>query len=251
MDCFKTFTPAEKETAIATIGVKISELEANDFKTKMINLIGQTYLNCGFKLDENQVTLTINELCEDLKKYNITLTFEEIQLAFKNGYKKQYGDFFGLSNATYFGWVNAYTCGESRLKVKKTLLSAKENANKQPEIKSPAEINKIMKDSCLKSFEDFKIGVVVLDAGNVKYNYLVKKEVLNISKEKKAEFMILAEKNLKSLAIETKGKTETIEKCFGKIVQTSIVSEAKKLALIDFYKNLASNDFDLNDLIID
>jgi hypothetical protein len=248
-DCFLKLTAAEKEIALCCIELKIKELSENTFKTKMLHLIGQTHLNCGFKTDENQVEQTIDELCLDLLKYNSTLSFQEIELAFKNGWKKQYGDFFGLNNATYFQWVNAYTWGEKRLKVKKTLLEAKENEKIEPAKKTEAEIDAIMRDACLRSFDDFKKKILVVDAGNVKYNYLVKCGLINFTKERKQEIRAIVESRMRTQAIENRQKSETIEKSIAKILTESIISESRREALVVFYKDLVETETELIDLL--
>lgn len=248
-DYFLKLTPTDKEVAIASVGIRIKDLKESDFKTKIIHLIGQTHLNCGFKLDENQLSQTIDELCSDLLKCNFTLSFAEIELAFKNGWKKEYGDFFGLNNATYFGWVNAYTFGEKRLRVKKTIADAKANEGKEPEKKTPEEADYILKEACLKSFDEFRKGVAIFDHGNVKYNYLVKVGVLNFTKERKEAIKTMVEARVKAEVIETKGKAETIEKALSRIQPDSIISASKKEALNQFFKDLADTETELSDLL--
>lgn len=248
-DCFKIFTSSEKEIAIASICLKLKELEPNDFKSKMLFLIGQTYLNCGFKFDENQVKQTIDELCEDLLKHNFLLSFEEIELAFKNGWKKEYGEFYGLSNATYFDWVNAYAHQEKRLRVKKTLLEAKENSKVEPAKKTQEEIDEILRFACLESFDQFKNGIIVFDAGNVKYNYLVKCGVINFTKERKQEIRTIVESRMRTQAIENRQKSETIEKSIAKILTESIISESRREALVVFFKDLVETETELIDMI--
>ncbi len=244
---YNNLSPIEKEMALALLEPKIKDFTPEQMTVSMIGLIGKTHLSCGFPLDKERLNFTIDELCNDLKKYNGNLTFKEIELAFKNGYKKQYGDFFGLSNATYFGWVNAYTWAENRLRVKKAILDSKENAKKEPEKKSDEEIEYILKAGVLKSFDDFRDGVIILDAGNVKYNYLVKKGLINLTKERKAELMISSELRLKENAIKTKQLNETISKVFAKILESSITSEAKKEALLQYFKELVSMEIELSD----
>ncbi len=231
------------------MGVKIKNLEENDFKSKMIKLIGQTYLNCGFKLDEPQLFQTIDELCIDLQKYNSTLSFEEIELAFKNGYKKMYGDFFGLSNATYFWWVNAYSFAETRLKVKKTIQMAKENENQPSKKLSQEETNKILKGATIKSFEDFKNGAPIFDAGNVKYNFLDSLGLINFTIEQKNDFMVLAKANLYDFGVNNKKPRETIKSVVEQILPQSIKSEAKRLALAEYYKNLIEMEVEIVDIL--
>ena len=241
-------TASEREIALASFQVKIAVLDRLDLKMELLKLVGQTHLDCGFKVDKETLAQTIDTLVDDLQKYNSSLSFQEIELAFKNGWKKEYGDFFGLNNATYFGWVNAYTFGEKRLRVKKTLLEAKENANKEPAKKTEAEIDEIMLDACLRSFDDFRRKVPVVDAGNVKYNYLVKCGLINFTKERKQEIRNKVESRLKVEAIESRQKAETIEKAIAKILPDSIVAESRREALIVFYQDLVETEAELKDL---
>lgn len=247
---FNKLTTVEKEIALATVSPKIKDIEPDKFIFLIDGLIAKTHLNCGFKHDLEQVNSTIDELCEDLKKYNSAITFEEIQLAFKNGYKKQYGDFFGLNNATYFQWVNAYVWSENRLRIKKLLSDAKEKA-KQPEAKiiSEQEANEIMKNACLKSFEYFKLGSVIFDSGNVKYNFLVKMELLNFSKERKNEILARITNKIKSEAVESKNRTESISQVLGKISEESLISESKKECLKVYFKDLLDTGIELSELM--
>lgn len=241
--------PIEQEIVIAFLDKKISALDLPFFKQKMIELIGKTHLNCGFKLDENQLDETIDELCDDLKKYNHLLSFKEIELAFKNGYKKKYGDFFGLNNATYFGWVNAYTWSEVRLKCKKTILNAQKNTNHESEKKTKGEIDEILRNACLKSFEDFKAGISIFDFGNVKYNFLVEIGALNFNKERKREIKEKIEAKLRQEAIENKRRDQSIAKILDSILPETIISESKKEALRQFFSDLIEIEEELINLI--
>ncbi len=230
----------------------IKTFEDKDLQNSLLVLIGKTHLSCGQKFNQDLTELanaTVDELASDLKKYNANLSFQEITLAFKNGYKGDYGEYFGLNNKTYFQWINAYAYGEKRLRVKKLLSDAKEKANK-PTIKlSEQEANEIIKQAILKSFEDFKKGAVVLDIGNVKYNYLEKLELINFSKERKNEILEKTKDRLKSDAIEHKQKTESISQCLSKIMNETIVSEAKKECLRIYFKELVETEFEISDLL--
>lgn len=243
-------TTTEKEIAKASQEPKLSELAIGEITVFMIGLIGRTFLNTGGDFDKNKemIDATLDELCTDLKKYNATLSLSEIEIAFKNGWKKEYGEYYGLNNATYFGWVNAYTWGEKRLRVKKTLIEAKNKPAEEPK-KSPEEIEYIMKDACLKAFDDYRRGVVVLDGGNVKYKYLFKKGLLKLTDERRKELKEKAEEKLRAEAIESKGKAETIEKALSRVTNEGIQSEARKLALLQYFQELTENEFELTDLL--
>lgn len=223
----------------------IRNLTEAEFRKNMLVLIGKTHLNCGFKLDENQIGLTVDELCSDLKKYNGLLSFQEIQIAFNNGYKKQYGDFFGLNNATYFVWVNAYTWNQSRLNAKKAIENAKNPiAKPQP---SQEEKERIVKEGVLKMFEDYKKGGNILDSGNVSYNFLNGAGLLKPTIEKKMEYMDQAKAELRNEAINNKGN-RPLSKVLEDVLQDELVtSRAKRLALKEYFDGLIEFETELSD----
>lgn len=217
----------------------------------MLGLIGKTFLNTGgnFKEKKEDVNATLDELCDDLQKYNGLLSFSEIEIAFKNGWKKEYGEFYGLNNSTYFLWVNAYTLGESRLRVKKMLSNAKENANMNQPIKSPEEVEYILKAAVLKCFDEFRQGGVIFDAGNVKYNYLDKKGLIKFTKERKDAILTTIKERLRLECLNNKSRSETVEKALKKVLNASVLSECKKEALRQYFSELIEMEIELSDLL--
>jgi len=246
-----TLSACDKEIAVACFEPNIRNFAPNRFVNEMLLLIKKTHLNCGFKFDDSQkfaTNETIDELCEDLKKYNGSLSFSEIELAFKNGYKKQYGEFFGLNNATYFQWVNAYAYAENRLRIKKLLLDAKEKGKEQP-AKSEKEIKEIMEGAIIRSFDDFKKGGLIFDAGNVKYNYLVKIGFLNFTVERKKEIFEQVKERMKQDAIETKTNNETIAKALSKILPETEISNARTASLKIYFQDLIDTGVNISDML--
>jgi hypothetical protein len=239
MPSYNKLSLIEKDIAIACIQPKIKDLRKDELLTLMLGLIGKTYLNLGQEMDSNQVNMTIDELCEDLQKYNGTLSFAEIQIAFKNGWKKQYGDFFGLNNATYFGWVNGYTWSESRLRAKRMIEDAKRTGNEpKPEV-SEEQREEIMRNGALKMFEDHKAGGSILDPGNVVYEYLLKKGLINFPRERKEEIRKKTEDEMKAAAISNKDRAETIESVLKKVMVPDIIkANSKRTALKEFFNQL-------------
>lgn len=251
-DTYKGFTPLEKEIVIAVNNPLIKSFEDRDLTNCLIALITKIHLQSGQLITEEKkqiLDLTVDELSSDFKKYNGNVSFREIEIAFKNGLKGEYGEYFGLNNKTYFQWVNGYTYGEKRLKVKKALSDAKEKANQPIVKKSEQEANEIMKNACLKSFEDFKSGAVIFDSGNVKYNFLVKMELLNFSKERKNEILARITNKIKSEAVENKNRTESISQTLGKILEETIISESKKECLKVYFKDLVDTGMELSELM--
>lgn len=243
------FNSDEKDIFFALKKPNIFNFPPNGFHNAMQILIGKTHLNCGVTLNNEQLKLTIDELCGDLKKDYGKLSFEEIEIAFKNGYKNEYGEYFGLNNKTYLGWVSAYSKEESRLRVIKAIQTAKEKDRQEPAKKTHAETAEIMKWAILTSFDQFKKGALIFDAGNVKYNYLVKIGLLNFTKERKVQILENVKLKLKQNAIETKLQSETLSKVLDKILPETEISEAKKESLKIYYKDLIDTGIEISDLL--
>ena len=103
-----------------------------DIETKLTQLITLTHQACGQLMNSIDVAATLPELCSDLVKYNGILTIEELQIAFKKGYRGEFGEYFGLNNKTYFAWVSAYRYGKDRANAKLAMKKAGENEAKKP-----------------------------------------------------------------------------------------------------------------------
>lgn len=223
----------------------------------MDGLIAKTHLNCGNKSDFDQVNSTIDELCEDLKKYNASLTFKEIELAFRNGWKGVYGDYFGLNNKTYFQWVNAYAFGEKRLRITNMLLKEKEKQNMKTEI-SEEEKERIIRNGAIKCFNEFKSTGIILDAGSVTYNYLNKIGLITFTKQIKDDILAKTRERLINshlVEITNTGNVRKIKEVkalideLKKSVPTNLISESKKEALKLFFQNIIEMEEDLKDLL--
>lgn len=251
---YKGLSEIDKEIVIAINHVKIKDYSLSDLINSLIVLIGKTHLSCGIDIRKDGrtevINATIEELASDLQKYNSGLTFKEIEIAFKNGYKGTYGDFMGLNNKTYFHWINSYQYGESRCKVIKMALNEKQ-MNKEL---SEQEKEQILKNGALKCFENYKKSNQIQDFGNVTYNYLVKSGQINYTKEikdkifAKAKQRLIYEKELeltKSISLfeikEIKDAIRNIDSS-----QSLLISEAKKEALKQYFDNLVEMDLKLN-----
>lgn len=254
---YRNLPAEEREMALASVYEKIRTIPDDEFLFLIDGLIAKTHLNCGMKSDLEQVNSTIDELCEDLKKYNSSITFKEIELAFRNGWKGFYGEYFGLNNKTYFQWVNAYAYGEKRLRITNMMLKEKEKQSMKPEI-SEEEKNRIIRDGVLACFENFKSTGVIHDAGNVSYNYLDKMGLITFTKQVKDDIVAKTRErmiNSSLMEMANTGNVRNIKEVkvivdeLKKGMPTSLITESKKEALKLFFQNLIEIDEDLKERI--
>lgn len=258
-DSFKSLMPAEKEIVIAIFQQKISRLNLSEFVIKMDELIISTFAKTSFQIDHDIHNATIDELCSELQIDNGNLTFDEIKIAFKKGYKGEYGKFYGLSNATYFGWVNAYAWSERRFNATKAIQKAKELKLNKPELTEEEKIAIIQKGA-INCFDYFKKTGIVQDAGNVTYTFLDKKGLIPFTKEVKISLMgkakvLLAENEKLKLQkpsdlTKIKNTIFDLQKGLEEMKtqnKNALIAESKRLGLAIFFNQLIEMDENLID----
>lgn len=254
---FSQLNQTDKEIVVAFENKRISEYSHDEILQKINSIIAKIHVYCGFEYNFEMVNASIDDLIQDLTRYFLTLTFEEVELAFKKGSKSEYGKYFGLNNVSYCQWLNGYMMSESRLKLRKQLSDAKNKPVVKPE-PTEEEKKEIIKQGALNCFETFKSTEIIYDFGNVTYNYLEKIGVLNISIERKFEI-----KNIVALKLEDANKIKLKDpSCFAQRHQIkneiseilsgkseTLKKECRHFALKEFFLNLLEMGEELNNLI--
>jgi len=246
---FKEFSPEKKEIAKALTGKRIKEYDAQDLRKLAALLIIQTHANCGYKLDESLLEMTIDEFVKDLQTYAGTITFEEMSILFKKGYQHEFGQFTGLNNSTYWKWINTWTVDERRLNVRKSIENMKRSPKTEPELSEEEKLQRIRR-GVVENFNVYKRGGLLLDAGSVSYNYLKEKGILVLSDEVKSRISKEVKGRLRSEAIQNKG-SKTMQKAIEENVTIVAINiECRREALRYYFKNLVDMDIDINDELI-
>lgn len=245
--------PKIKEIALAIVQSRsIREYGLNDLELKLPDLIYKTHLNCGIQWQRESILSTINELAQGIIVRAGGMTFTELEISFANGWKGDYGDFFGLNNKTYFGWITGYLDSEQKKTAQKLILQAKDESNK-PVTTGPTEQqqDEIIKKGCVRAFEDFKATGNLIDAGSVKYNFLERNNFLKLTPERKKQIKdLVVEKekmNIQKNRKETENLSDLINSFMGN--NNRIVSLCKLEALKQFFKELIETGIELKDFI--
>lgn len=245
---FKGYSPEKQEIAKAFAGKRLREYHPTDLRKLVAMLIIQTHANCGFKLDEQIMEMTLDEFVRDLQMYAGTITFEEMAIAFKKGYKHEFGQFTGLNNSTYWKWVNAWLVLDVRLNVRKSIEIMKSMGAVEPEL-SESEKIEIIKRGVIENFNVYKRGGLLLDAGNVSYNYLKERGLITLTDAKKTEIMQNVKSKLRTEALQNKGSKTMQQAIADNVTTVAINIECKREALREYFKNLVEMEIDINDLI--
>ncbi len=100
-----------KEVAIAVVeGKLLRKYTLPDLIDAFIILINQTHINTAIPYNEVVILPTIELLATDMALEYGGLTFKEVEIAFKRGWKGNYGgELYGvLANKTYFKFLICY-----------------------------------------------------------------------------------------------------------------------------------------------
>ena len=245
---FKGFAPEKQEIAKALTGQRLKQYHPDDLRKMVALLIIQTHANCGFKLDQQVLEMTLDELVSDLQRYAGTVTFEEIAIVFKKGYKHEFGQYTGLNNATYWKWINTWLVNETRLNVRKQIETMKMSPKVEPEL-SESEKLEIIKRGVIENFNVFKRGGLMLDAGNVSYNYLKEKGLLTLTDKQKSEIMANVKHKLRTEALQNKGSKSMQQAIAENVTNVAINIECKREALRMYFKHLVEMGIEINEII--
>lgn len=240
----------ERLIAIASSGKKIKEYSIKEVAHKANELVTMAYFTCGFKIEKKDQQLLVMELAKELKAYFTTISFAELDIAFHNGCRKEYGEYMGLSIVTFYTWIQSYMACSERMSAKKKQREYIASLNAPPP-PTATEIHVQMMKSCISMFDDFKNNIIrnsadVFDAGNAHYNFLDKLGLIEFSVEKKKELYEIAKRRLVTKN-ERKLVTET-NTAFRAAIKEEILSfekgndlvknEAKRVALETYFMEL-------------
>lgn len=119
----------ERKIAMARLKPKICDLPTDEKSENLYlhalkSLIMKTYADCGQVISNESyfvdgveikpIKFQVQELSKDIDKNFNKLTVEELYIAFSEGVRGVYGEFYGLNNVTYFKWLKAYKDSETR-----------------------------------------------------------------------------------------------------------------------------------------
>ena len=214
-------------------------MELKIFKT----LLSEIYILAG-NTNTDSFDFVAENVFYDIPK---SFTDQDIQKCLRKGIKKELGDWNYLSYTTIMQWFKVYK--DSGLLTQQTENLLPETGTKTDQEKETDSIK-----FCLEQFEVFKNKGEIMDYGNPVYNFLDKKWILQITPERKNEFIEAARKSIISdykkkiqkEPFQTKSLMKKIE-IAGKSNSEKIISLAKRLAINDFFKNLVKMQGELSD----
>lgn len=248
--------PQERELAIAFQGNQIQNINKPDLEIALIKIIENTHSILNWQYDALIGVKDARAMARAVKTYFPKFTLEEMWICFSRGAHGFYGEFKGLSEVTYSNWLRSYAVDPLRMEAKR-----KQNdfvlERDRPRELTKMEKDKIMIDGITEAFEIIKSGKEYTFPMAHQYDWLDKRKKLPFTRERKMEFMLLSRIQVKAkkeleLSLETDTRQRRVIKAAIEQMERSntaeMIVEAKRIALITLFKDLASIEADITEL---
>lgn len=249
--------PMVADIILAKEGVLIRDMSEVEIITEIVKIYGEMYADLGWNNveSEDQLLMSTRLTKNYLMKYFTTLTIQEVRLVCINGIGGFYGDVSTIAPASIAKWLNKFVASSDR-----------EKANKETRKSLPMktdftveEKKRLVHEGALKSFEEFKEKKYIYDSGNVTYNYLKSRGIINFTKERTDKMYLEAKAELISAKKQSRGSVKefsiigdinrAISDLEGGKRKEEILIEAKRKALNIFFAELVETETDLTELL--
>lgn len=223
----------------------------SDVLKEFSDIISKTFFEAGQKTEADNLKLLCHGLYEEVKKYFPFMRMEEILIAFSNGVRKEYGEFFGINISTFNFWLKSWQTDEKRKQAQSAIRAANEVEYKPVMTRKQADI--AWRETIINQFNEFKhTKLLTITMPMSLFKNFENMGLIKLSKEEKqAIYQQATEKFLKRLKIERltpksklhlKELSGTIKRIEDKNPtsddQTEIKSAACEIAIRNFYESI-------------
>ena len=174
----------------------------------------------------------VNEVTDNILSRFPSIRLHEIPVAFSNGIRGVYGEYFGLNVITFEKFIEGYLNSDARLRLAEQKVAIVENQTPKV-LPSPAQIFDTAKSIVIEDFEHFKNGRFRDRTALTSYIFLDKLGVVTFDNKQKKDFLKQAiPAALAAMQIDYMNAKE-------------LSYRRQKLAEIEVYKHAVDNDLEL------
>jgi hypothetical protein len=233
--------------------VKVKDASINELGRIVSASVEKVIFYLGLKLIESDRDLIKVNIMEDVKQYFPSLTVSEIAVAIELGSHGNYGDVIGFAPKDAYNWIYAYVQSLERKEVVTTI----EKENRDTTIPSDEELKALAWNNMLNAWAKYKEHGFYNDFGNSIYKMLVLNGKINYTEEQRADFKRIAKSNLNrefnpinsiNNSIKMLENKKILAEVNGSPDNARLISEAKKVALNHFFKELVEIGSEIEDL---
>lgn len=174
--------------AMALTSQKVIDLPDNVAKSRLMDIVSKTEFELGYKAsDAKHMAMMCNALLEEIKTSFKSIRIDELVIAFKNGARGEFGEFFGLSVVTFNKWINGHQISEKRREALKSIRDAEKVEVKQP---SKQEALKMFLEMWVRRYTEYKkSGVIKFDTPFRDYRILWENGLINHDQSEREMFI--------------------------------------------------------------
>jgi len=245
-------TITENPYRLALISKKIVEMSKGDAMKEFYDIFGKMYFDSGQQIPENEYQkLLCNSWHQEVSNDFKFLRIDEMKLAFHNGIRKQYGEFYGLNIATFHSWIKAYIAEDRR---KDALAKIKELNEAPPKpIMTATEAEYAWKETIKKQFAQFKeTGQLLIEFPSYAFEWFESHGLITLSNEEKkaifeqAKLRVSEKKRLVRLNPKNRSELNSATSFLNRLAtnqltseeQREIKSEARFMALKSYFESI-------------
>jgi hypothetical protein len=240
--------------------IRASQVEEETLTYILGQIITKTALTAGQTLSDDTLAFILEGLVNDLQKRFTGIEIPEIITACENGVRRVYGDYFGINIVSINQWIQSYiNSGEHQKYLNSKPVPENQKQIAASSTKTTEEIDRIMRAGIVQCFADYQKTGFVIDFGSVRYDWLFLHNIL-VPEDEQIEYYLSESRQ----TVEAKAKQQSesiykLDRYEGKKLidelegmtdkHAKIQSEAKKLAMMEWFENIIESKQDINELI--
>lgn len=233
---------------------RVKNCDTAKLNNTIARAVGDACQIIGHQFHAADINFIVLRMLEILREDYPAMRIEEFPIAVRKGAMGEYGEFFGINVATVTGFVKAYMASEKRSQ--QVALLHQPSEKKLP---SAEEIEKMETDMIIMAFEKFKKQGHYEDFGNHVYHKLDARGLITFTNDVKHGFMKQARQNIESRnnpatasSLPERNKMlaflEQLEA--GDASSEAVIkSEAKKVALTEYFRGLVEMGIEIKELL--
>lgn len=240
--------------------VRASQIEEEQLAGIIGRIITKTAIIAGQTISGDALTFTIEGLVSDLQKRYIGIELPELITACENGVLGDYGEWYGINRLSINQWIQGYiSSGEHQKYLNSKPVPAGQKQIATTSTKTKEEIDSIMRAGIIHCFADYKKTGFVIDFSSVRYDWLFLNKILVPNDEQIEYYLSEARKKIeqdarvKNMSASKHERYDALKELHEienlKDTDSKIQSEAKKMAIAEWFEELIETKQDINQLI--
>lgn len=247
----KLKSPLHREIMTAKFGKKVAEYSENTNMKQCEALVREIFLQTGSNHSGNEemIKLTSKLLFNELLSFASMFTWLEVKSALLNGIRKEFGEYFGLSQVSFHQFLKGYKNWHEKIEAAKDYNKVLDEPKTTD--KPMTDMFLIKESDCIDVFEEYKKTKSLPVLAWLHYDFMKSKNMFNWSQEVMDEYKKKAKlEHEKQLKHQRKSGLISATK-FSEIMAIPLESNrmwvniGKRMLLAKYFDNLIENKQDL------